>query len=129
MSPRSRSGSPVRERDRRRLRTMGLAMGLSACVVVGVLGVVALEIHSVQLSYRLEELRAARGELEELNRQLRVELATLGSLRRIELKARAELGMGPPAPDQLRLAREFVVPGSAPQTAWEVSALGVPRVP
>ncbi|MFQ5521291.1 MAG: hypothetical protein ACE5FK_07835, partial [Candidatus Methylomirabilia bacterium] len=75
--------------------------------------------------------RAVRGELEELNRQLRVELATLGSLRRIERKARGELGMGPPAPHQVRLAREFVVPGSresAPQTAWEVSSLGVPRL-
>ncbi|MFQ5521804.1 MAG: hypothetical protein ACE5FK_10430, partial [Candidatus Methylomirabilia bacterium] len=74
MPPRNRSESLVRERDRRRLRLMALAMGLSACVVVGVLGVVALEIQHVQLSYRLEEVRAVRGELEELNRQLRVEL-------------------------------------------------------
>ena len=51
---------------------------------------------------------AARAEAEELNRRLRVELATLKSLSRIEGKARTELGMVAPARDQVRLAREFV---------------------
>lgn len=119
-----------RERDRRQLQTMGLVIALSACLVGGILGVVGLEIRRVQLSYRLEELSAAKAHLEELNRRLRVERATLSSLERIDEKARA-LGMGPPAPDQVWLAREFVVPGRAGRslhTAWETSTGGGPRV-
>lgn len=112
-----------RERDRRRLRAMGLALGLSACLVGGGLGVVWLKVQQVRLSYQLDALKAAKVELEELNRQLRVELATLRSLARIEDKAVTELGMVLPAPDQVRLAREFVAGGddgiASPRTAWE----------
>jgi len=104
---------------------MGLALGLSACLMGGALGVVGLKVEQVRLSYRLEALRAAIVEVEELNRQLRVELATLRSLARIEDKAFAELGMVPPARHQVRLAREFVTGGAGTallQTAWESQA-------
>ncbi|MFQ5828258.1 MAG: hypothetical protein ACE5JD_03765 [Candidatus Methylomirabilia bacterium] len=131
MSPRDQSGQLRRERDRQQFRTMALAVGLSACLVGGVLELVALEIRQVQLSYRLEKLRATKGKLEELNRRLEVERATLSSLERIDEKAR-ELGLGRPAPDQVLMAREFVVPGKAwgaLHTAWETStAGGGPRV-
>lgn len=109
---------------------MALAIGLSACLVAGVLELVGLEIRQVQLSYRLEELRATKAKLEELSRRLQVERATLSSLERIDEKAR-ELGMGPPGPDQLLVARDFVVPGRARHslhTAWETSAGGGGRV-
>jgi len=107
MSLRDQAPRVVRERDRSRLRAMGLALGLSACLVVGALGVVGLRVQQVRLSYRLDALRAARVEMGELNRQLGIELATLRSLARIEAKALVELGMAPPAPHQVRLAREF----------------------
>src|SRR4030095_6685398 len=60
--------------------------------------------------------------LEETLNRLRVELATLKSLARIEGKARTELGMVLPAHDQVRLAPEFVPVGTgltsrAPLTA------------
>lgn len=122
MSRPDQASRVVRERDRRRLRAMGLALGLSACLMVGALGVVGLKVQHVLLSYRLDALRAARGELDELNRQLRVELATLRSLARIEDKALAELGMVSPAPQQVRLAREFVTEGDGAASlriAWE----------
>jgi cell division protein FtsL len=111
-----------RESDRRRLRSMAGAL-LCVAVLVGlVLGMVALRVQQVRLSYRLDALRMTRGDLEETNRRLRVELATLKSLSRIESKARGELGMTPPGRDQVRLAREFVPGGSglsaaAPRTA------------
>ena len=101
-----------RESDRRRLRAMAAALACAGVLVALVLGVVGLRVQQVRLSYRLDGLRVARAELEETRSRLRVELATLRSLARIEGKARAELGMVPPAGDQVRLAREFV-PGGA----------------
>lgn len=122
MSPPDQASRVIRERDRYRLRAMGLALGLAACLMVGALGVVGLKVQQVLLSYRLDSLRAAKGEADELNRQLRVELATLRSLARIEDKALGELGMVPPARHQVRLAREFVTDGDGTvslRTAWE----------
>jgi cell division protein FtsL len=101
---------------------MGLALGLSACLVGSATGIVWIEVEQVLLSYRLDALRAAKSELDELNRQLRVELATLRSFTRIDEKALGELGMAPPSPQQVRLAREFVTGGdgiASLRTAWE----------
>lgn len=111
-----------REQDRRRLLTMGRTLVGAAVLVVLVLGVVGLRLHQVRLSYRLDGLRAIRAELEESRSRLSVEIDTLRSLARIEGKARTELGMVPPAADQVRLAREFVPGGdglsmTAPLTA------------
>ena len=135
MPPPEQTFRVVRERDRRRLRTMALVLGLSACLVGSALGVVWLKVQQVRLAYRLDALRTVKIELEDLNRQLRIELATLRSLARIEEKARAELGMVPPVPGQVRMAREFVA-GGAPdaegvgrgaaslRTAWEARGQG-----
>ena len=111
-----------REPDRARRRTMLAALVCSALVVGGVLGVVGLKMHQVRLSYRLDALRTGKAALEERGRLLRVEMATLRSLARIEDKARTELGMTPPTPRQVQLAREFVTSGTglsalAPRTA------------
>lgn len=129
MSPRDQASRVIRERDRSRLRAMGLALGLSACLVVGALGVVGLRVQQVRLSYRLDALRGAKVETGELNRQLRIEFATLRSLARIETKALAELGMAPPGAHQVRLAREFTTgsEGTASLlTAWDVRRLDAP---
>jgi len=111
-----------RESDRRRLRAMATALGCAGLLVALVLGVVGLRVQQVRMSYRLDGLRVARAELEEARSRLRVELATLRSLARIDGKARAELGMVPPGREQVQLAREFVrggdgVAGRAPLTA------------
>ena len=111
MSPHDQVSRVVRERDRRRFRNMGLALGLSALLVGSALGVVGIKVQQVRLSYRLDALRGARAELDELNRQLRVELATLRSLARVADRAQSELGLAPPASGQVRLAREFVAGG------------------
>jgi cell division protein FtsL len=100
-----------RERDRGRLRKMGVAVALGAVLMTGFLGVVGLRAQQVRLSYRMDTLRTTRTETEEFNRRLKVELATLRSLARIESKARHELGMVAPGPDQVQLAREFVAGG------------------
>ena len=130
MAPGDQSARVIRERDRGLLMAMGVTLLISACLVGGVLGIVGLKVNQVKLSYRLEQVRLVREQLEEVNRQLRVELATLRALARIESKARGELGMLPPSRDQVRMAREYV-PGRAPdarglgrgtaslRTAWE----------
>jgi cell division protein FtsL len=100
-----------READPRSRRTMASALALSALLVASTLGLVALRVQQVRLSYQLDSLRAARQGLEELDRQLRVEAATLRSPARIEARARA-LGLTAPAREQVRLAREFVVGGA-----------------
>jgi cell division protein FtsL len=87
---------------------MATAVVGAGVAVLLVLGVVGLRVQQVRLSYRLDALRQGRAELEETNRRLRVEMATLKSLSRIEGKARTELGMVAPGRDQVRLAREFV---------------------
>ena len=122
MAPGDQSARVIRERDRGRFRAMGATLLISACLVGGVLGIVGLKVNQVKLSYRLEQLRLVRGQLEGVNRQLRVEFATLRALARIESKARAELGLRVPSRDQVRMAREYV-PGTGStaslRTAWE----------
>jgi len=115
-----------RDSDRRLRRAMAAGLMCSAMLVGGVLGVVGLKVQQVRLSYRLDALRAARAETEELNRRLRVELATLTSLARIESKARAELGMVAPTRDQVMLAREFV-PGGSGLSASQQRVAAAPR--
>ena len=122
-SPREQEGARFhRESDRRRLRSMAAALLCAGVLVTLVLGMVALRVQQVRLSYRLDALRTTRVELEEANRRLRVELATLKSLARIDGKARSELGMVPPARNQVRLAREFVPGGSGLSAAAPLTA-------
>ena len=111
-----------RESDRRRLRSMAAALLGAGVLVALVLGMVALRVQQVRMSYRLDALRTTRVELEEANRRLRVEMATLKSLARIDGKARGELGMVPPARNQVRLAREFVPGGSGLSAAAPLTA-------
>ena len=100
-----------RESDRRRLRAMLAGIAAAGVVVALVLGLVGLRMQQVRLSYRLDSLRTIKGDVEELNRRLRVEKASLRSLARIELEARARLGMVAPTQQQVQLAREFAGDG------------------
>lgn len=117
-----------RERDRRRLLTMARALVSAGLLVVLVLGVVASRVQLVRLSYRLDSLRSFRAEMEESRSRLRVELDTLRSLARIEGKARTELGMAPPAANQVQLAREFVPSGQGLSMGAKLTASAEPPV-
>jgi len=111
-----------RERDRRRLLTMGRTLASAALLVVLVLGVVGLRMQQVRLSYRLDGLRTAKAQMEESRSRLRVERDTLTSLARVEGKARTELGMVPPAGNQVQLAREFLPSGDGLTMAVPLTA-------
>jgi cell division protein FtsL len=104
----------IRERDRRRLRAMAGVLGFGGLLVSGVLGYVWLQVHRVRVSYELEDARSLRAEVEQQNRKLHLELLSLRSYARVDSAAR-QLGLREPAPDQVRLAREFTTraPGAA----------------
>ena len=105
---------------------MAVSLACAGFVVALVLGLVGLRVQQVRLSYRLDGLRAARVELEENKNRLRVELATLKSLARIEGVARGELGMVVPGRDQVRLAREFVPGGTGLASGAPLTASTLP---
>jgi cell division protein FtsL len=114
-----------RESDRRRLRAMLAGAAAAGILVTLVLGLVGLRMQQVRLSYRLDALRSARTQAEEMNRRLRVEKASLQSLARIEAEARTRFGMVAPSQQQVQLAREFVTGGSGPSAAIERTAAAV----
>jgi cell division protein FtsL len=87
---------------------MAAALLASAVLLGGVLGVVALKVQQVRLSYQLDGLRQIAAEEDEAVRRLGVELLTLRSFARIEEVAHRQLGMVRPERDQVVLAREFV---------------------
>jgi cell division protein FtsL len=100
-----------RDTDPKLRRSLAMALLCFAALVVGLLLVVGLRVQQVHLAYQLDALRAERVRSEVLLRQLEIEVATLRSPGRVETRAR-ELGMTAPAPEQVRLAREYV-PGGA----------------
>jgi cell division protein FtsL len=116
------NSSLVRERDCRRLRAMGAALALGGLLVGGVLGYVWLQVQRVRVTYELEDLRALRGDVEEQNRKLRLELSSLRSFARVESEAR-RLGLTEPARDQVRLAREFFTGKGTAELAKDASEL------
>ena len=111
-----------RDSDRRRLRAMLAGVAVAGVVVALVLGLVGFRMQQVRLSYRLDTLRTAKAGAEELNRRLRVEMASLQSLARIELEARSRLGMVAPTRQQVELALEFAGAGQASTALGERTA-------
>jgi cell division protein FtsL len=116
-----------RERDPRVRRTLTLALVGALVLVVSGLTVVGVRVQQVHLGYRLDALQVERGRLQALLRQFEVEVATLRSPGRVAARAR-QLGLNPPKPQQVRLAREFEAgnTGLAAAERNRVVTLGVP---
>jgi cell division protein FtsL len=110
------STTVVRERDRRRLRAMAGTVCLGSLLVSAVLGYVWLQVQRVRVSYDTEALRGVRARLQEQNRKLQLELASLRAFARVDSAAR-RLGLAPPGPDQIQLAREYVAPEGSGRSA------------
>src|SRR5262249_57215779 len=92
-------------------------------------GRVGLRMQQVRPSSRWDALRAARTQAEESNRRLNVEKASLQSLARIEVEARARFGMVAPTQQQVQLAREFVAGGSPAPAARQRTPAPAPHPP
>jgi cell division protein FtsL len=90
------------ERFRGRRRRHNLAVALLAFVVVGVaLAHVWLRLQVVQMGYVLSTTSKLQNQLEQEQRELKVELATLVSPDRLEAMARKRLGLKPPEKGQV----------------------------
>lgn len=91
----------VRERDRRRLRELGVVLLVLAPVALALTGFTWVHLQVLDAGYRIEELEGALHELGRRESRLRLEAAYLASPSLIERRARRELGMRPPELDEL----------------------------
>jgi len=92
----------VRRRITPAERRLGRQVGLGAIVALGIaLCLVWIRLQLVNTGYEISAARQLERRLEQEQRELRIEAATLTSPRRLETVARTRLGMGPPAPGQI----------------------------
>jgi cell division protein FtsL len=92
----------VRARPRAGERRLALSIVLAALTVVAAsLVLVWVRLQAVHTGYQLSAARHLAHRLEQEQRELELEIATLTSPRRLERVARERLGMGPPAPGQI----------------------------
>jgi len=59
-------------------------------------------LRSVTSGYKLSEVTAEHARLQEINRQLKIELALLKNPARVKAWAKSKYGMTPPKPHQVR---------------------------
>lgn len=90
-----------KSRDRVGRRRILLLASLALCLIGAVLVHVWLRLQVVQLGYVLSTTSKLRERLEQENRELKVELATLNSPDRLEALARQRLGLVPPEKGQV----------------------------
>jgi cell division protein FtsL len=91
----------VKIEDPRRGREMR-QFGLALCFLfLLVMGYALQHFRAIEYGYKIQELRAQRGDLLNMNRALRLEEASLRDPERIDLTAR-KLGLQPPQPGQVQ---------------------------
>jgi len=77
------------------------AVSVGLLLVVFALLYVWSNHRAVAIGYRITELERERISLLDMNHQLKVELANLSSLSRLDRVAREQLGLAPPRPGQV----------------------------
>ncbi len=95
------------------LRLCGKQLAVAGVVAVALLAYTWQRYECLDMRYQLQQTSQKQAKVLELNRELRVELATLRSPERIDLLARNQLGMTVPQPAQI-ISIE-------PQTAGEMA--------
>ncbi len=90
-----------REVDPEKRRECFSLLGLGILVFLFGLLFARQHFQCVRDGYQVEQLKAQRETLEEWNRQLRLEQASLADPARIDALARKELGLAPPGPRQM----------------------------
>jgi cell division protein FtsL len=91
----------VRERDRRRYRELALVMVVVLSLGGGVFAYIWIHLQVLTTGYRIDELEREMIDLTRKERQLRLESAYLASPSQVERRATQELGMQPPALEQV----------------------------
>ena len=98
----SNSVAGMRARPNAGERRLTFAVMLGALMVFGVaLLLVWVRLQVVNGGYELSTARRLAHRLEQEQRELEIEIATLTSPRRLETLARERLGMAPPSPGQI----------------------------
>ena len=111
-----RNNPIVREVDHARQRELWKSVGLTALLVVLALFFAWPHFEMTLNGYRIEQLQKAKDAEEELTRQLRLEIETLRSPRRIETLATTQLHLVTPKQDEA-IVLERVVPAELPASS------------
>ncbi|HSF38484.1 MAG TPA: cell division protein FtsL [Thermoanaerobaculia bacterium] len=91
----------VRERDRRRFRELALVLLVVVSLGGGLLAYTWIHLEVVRTGYRIDSLESELTKLTREERQLQLEATYLASPPQIERRAVKELGMQPPALEQV----------------------------
>ena len=91
----------VRERDRRRQRELAGVLLSVLCLGGGLLAYTWIHLEVLRTGYKIDALERQLAELTQSERQLRLEASYLASPIQVERRAAGELGMQPPALEQV----------------------------
>jgi 4-amino-4-deoxy-L-arabinose transferase-like glycosyltransferase len=97
----------VRQRDRRRLRELGAVVAVIVPIGVALLGYTWLQLETLRTGYRIESLEREAHRLTQVERQLRLEAAHQAHPARLARRAADELGLAPPAVEQVLFLEEI----------------------
>ena len=97
----------VRERDRRRFRELALVLLVVVSLGGGVFAYIWIHLQVLSTGYHIDKLERELIELSRKERQLRLEAAYLASPFQVERRAVKELGMQPPALEQVLFWEEL----------------------
>ena len=111
-----RNNPIVREVDHARQRELWKSVGLTALLVVLALFFAWPHFEMTLNGYRIEQLQKAKDAEEEMTRQLRLEIETLRSPKRIETLATTRLNLVSPKQDEA-IVLERVVPVELPASS------------
>lgn len=114
-----------REVDSKQRHTCYSLLGLGILVFLLCLLFASQHFQCLRYGYQIQELKDQRTVLEEWNRQLQLDEASLVDPQRIDAYARQKLGLGPPAPQQvIHIGPVSSAPMSDPVLARVMPALG-----
>src|SRR6185295_2836463 len=111
-----RNNPIVREVDHARQLELWKSVGLTALLVVLALFFAWPHFEMTLNGYRIEQLQKAKDAEEEMTRQLRLEIETLRSPKRIETLATTQLHLVTPKQDEA-IVLERVVPAELPASS------------
>jgi len=97
----------VRQRDRRRLRELAWVVATALPLALALLGYTWLQLETLRVGYRVEALEQRVHKLAQIERQLRLEAAHLAHPERLARRAADELGLRPPAVEQVIFLEEL----------------------
>ena len=111
-----RNNPIVREVDHVRQRELWKSIGFTALLVVLALFFAWPHFEMTLNGYRIEQLQKEKDAEQEMTRQLRLEIETLRSPRRIETLAATQLHLVTPKPDEA-IVLERVTPAELPASS------------